>query len=268
MWLVAIILGFVEGITEFLPISSTGHLILAGHFLNFTGDKAKVFEVVIQFGAILAVVFLYWDRFKILVLPDPYKKFSGLRGIYLLFLTSLPAALVGLIFHRSIQDYLFNPISVLWALGIGAIAIIAVEKIYLKKKFFSLDDLTPSVALGIGLFQCLALWPGFSRSGATIMGAMILGVDRKVSAEYSFIAAVPIMFAACAFDLLKNLKLFNASDFLTLTIGFFSSFVFAWLAVKFFISFLKKHTLIPFGIYRLAITALFGSFCFFDIIKF
>ncbi len=268
MWIVAIILGFVEGITEFLPISSTGHLILAGHFLGFTGDKAKVFEVVIQFGAILAVVFLYWERFKILIIQDPYKKFSGLRGIYLLFLTSLPAALTGLIFHRLIQNHLFNPISVLWALGIGAIAIIIVEKLHLKKNFFSLDDLTPSVALGIGLFQCLALWPGFSRSGATIMGAMILGVDRKVSAEYSFIAAVPIMFAACTFDLLKNIKLFNMSDFLILTIGFISSFIFAWLAVKLFIGFLKKHTLIPFGIYRLIITALFGGLYFFNMIKF
>ncbi len=268
MWITAILLGLVEGITEFLPISSTGHLILTAHLLGFTGEKANVFEVFIQLGAILAVVFLYSKRFKMLVVPDKDKKFSGIYGLYLLFLTSLPASLLGLGTHKLINKYLFNPNTVLWALGVGAIAIIAVEKISIKKRFHTLDDITPSLALGIGIFQCLALWPGFSRSGATIMGAMILGADRKLSAEYSFIAAVPIMFAACLFDLFKHLSLFSTQDLLILCVGFFSSFIFALIAIKLFIEFLKKHTLIPFGIYRILITLLFGTLIFFDVLRF
>eukprot|EP00831_Metopus_contortus_P009201 TRINITY_DN13549_c0_g1_i2.p2 TRINITY_DN13549_c0_g1~~TRINITY_DN13549_c0_g1_i2.p2 ORF type:complete len:266 (+),score=35.51 TRINITY_DN13549_c0_g1_i2:685-1482(+) len=182
-WYVAFILGIVEGLTEFLPISSTGHLIIIGHLLNFTGPKAETFEIVIQLGAILAVVVLYWDRFTGLIIPDSQRKFSGIYGLWLLFLTSLPASILGLLTHSYIKQYLFSPTTVAVALAVGAVFIFVVEGINKKKTARSLDELTPKLALGIGLFQCLALWPGFSRSASTIMGGMLLGTERKVAAE-------------------------------------------------------------------------------------
>lgn len=255
-WYLAVILGIVEGLTEFLPISSTGHLILTGHLLNFTGTKAETFEVTIQLGAILAVVILYWDRFWGLLRPTPKRSFSGPRGITLLILTSLPASIVGLLTHSYIKTYLFNPTTVALALAIGAIAILVVEATPRTATATSLDDITPTLALGIGIFQCLALWPGFSRSAATIMGGMILGAGRKTAAEYSFIAAVPIMIAATGYDLLKNIALFSANDIQFLTIGFVTSFIMAWVAVKGFIKLLGNLTLRPFGYYRLALAPL------------
>jgi len=256
VWLVAVILGIVEGLTEFLPISSTGHLIIAGDILGFTGQKEDIFKVVIQLGAILAVVFLYCDRFRGLARSDPQKKFSGARGLWLLFLTSLPASIVGLLTHDIIKDRLFNPITVALALGIGALAILAVEAVPRRKRCHSLDEITPALALGVGLFQCLALWPGFSRAAATIMGAMILGASRKTAAEYSFIAAVPIMIAATMFDLLDGLALFCASDLAVLAVGFVVSFISAVLAVKGFVHMLGSHTLRPFAYYRLPLAVL------------
>lgn len=250
-----IILGIVEGVTEFLPISSTGHLIIAGEILKFTGEKAKIFDVVIQLGAILAVVFLYWERFWGLIRPN-YMRFSGIRGIYLLILTSLPASILGLLFEHKIKEVLFNPKSVAFALIVGGIMIFVVEGIKTKHKFNSIDELTPIIALGIGLFQCLALWPGFSRSAATIMGGMILGANRKVAAEYSFIAAVPIMIGATSLELIKYYNLFTPHDMVVLLIGFFISFISAYIAVKWFIGLLSSTTLRPFGIYRFVIAIL------------
>lgn len=255
-YLISIILGIVEGLTEFLPVSSTGHLIIVGHILDFTGPKAHMFEVVIQLGAILAVVFLYKERFLGLIKPDPQKRFSGLRGIYLLVLTSIPASLVGLITSDLIKKHLFNPQTVAWALGIGALAILLVESLPFKKKFFGLDEINPYWALGVGIFQCFSLWPGFSRSAATIMGGMILGGERKLAAEYSFIAAVPIMIAATCFDFLKHWTILNPTDFTTLLVGLVVSFFSAWAAVKGFIHLLTIITLRPFAIYRLCISPL------------
>ena len=255
-WYVAIILGIVEGLTEFLPVSSTGHLIITGHLLSFTGPKAETFEIVIQLGAILAVLALYRDRFKGLLQTNPDQRLSGKYGLWLLFLTSLPASVVGLLAHKYIKAYLFSPITVAIALMVGAIFIFAVEGINKNQQIHSLDEITPGVALGIGLFQCLALWPGFSRSAATIMGGMLLGVKRKIAAEYSFIAAVPIMFAATGYDFMKNHTLFESSDLLFLTVGFIVSFISAWIAVKSFIYLLGKLTLRPFASYRLAIAPL------------
>ena len=259
-WYVAVILGIVEGLTEFLPVSSTGHLILTGHLLGFTGPKAETFEIVIQLGAILAVVALYWKRFLGLLKTDPTLRFSGLYGLWLLFLTSLPASVVGLLAHKYIKAYLFSPVTVAWALGLGAVMILVVEWIPKKEQTTVLDDITPKQALGIGFFQCLALWPGFSRSAATIMGGMLLGVKRTIAAEYSFIAAVPIMFAATGYDFLKSYDLFHASDFLFLGVGFCVSFISAWLAVKGFIFLLGKLTLRPFAVYRLALVPLIFLF--------
>ncbi|WP_207263578.1 undecaprenyl-diphosphate phosphatase [Desulfovibrio sp. Huiquan2017] len=255
-WYVAIILGIVEGLTEFLPVSSTGHLIIAGHLLNFTGPKAETFEIVIQLGAILAVVVLYWDRFVGLIFPVGNRKFSGMHGLWLLFLTSLPASVVGLLTHHYIKAYLFSPFTVALALAAGAVLIFVVEAMDLKKTTQTVDEITPKIALGIGLFQCLALWPGFSRSASTIMGGMLLGAKRTVAAEYSFIAAVPIMFAATGYDFLKNYALFENSDLIFLLIGFVVSFIAAWLAIKGFIVLLGRLTLRPFAVYRLALAAL------------
>ncbi|WP_461209609.1 undecaprenyl-diphosphate phosphatase [Desulfocurvus sp. DL9XJH121] len=255
----AAVLGVVEGLTEFLPVSSTGHLILAGHALGFSGEKAATFEVVIQLGAILAVVALYWPRFTGLLRKDPERAFSGMRGLWLLFLTSLPASVLGLLVHDFIKERLFSPDTVAWALAAGAVAILAVEarqnRYGRAPRFRGLDAVTPGLALGIGFFQCLALWPGFSRSAATIMGGMLLGAGRKTAAEYSFVAAVPIMFAATGYDLLKTWGLFDLGDVAFLVVGFVVSFLAAWVAVRGFIALLGALTLRPFAWYRLALAA-------------
>lgn len=255
-WLTAVILSIVEGLTEFLPVSSSGHLILVGELLGYVGEKAATFEVVIQLGAIMAVVVLYWGRFWGLVRPQPYARFAGLRGIMLLMLTSLPACVLGLLAHSTIKQYLFNPTSVLLALGVGAICMIAVEKRKIRPLYITLDDINPKTALGIGLFQCLALWPGFSRSASTIMGGMLLGTRRSLAAEYSFIAAVPIMFAATGYDLLKSWHLLTTADIPFFAIGMVGSFLAALVAVKVFVALLGRVTLIPFAIYRLILAPL------------
>jgi len=256
----AVILGLVEGLTEFLPISSTGHLILTGHLMGFTGEKAATFEVVIQLGAILAVVVLYWDRFWGLLRNDPARPFSGLRGIWLLVLTTIPASVAGLIAHDFIKRYLFGPQTVAWALAGGAVAILVVESLRRSERIRGLDAVTPALALGIGCFQCLALWPGFSRSAATIMGGMLLGAERKTAAEYSFVAAVPIMVAATGYDMLKSYALFSAADLPFLAVGFVVSFLAAWAAVKGFIALLGRLTLRPFALYRLILAGLVLAF--------
>ncbi len=247
----ALILSVVEGLTEFLPVSSSGHLILAGELLKFSGAKAATFDVVIQLGAILAVVVLYWKRFWGLVRPRPYVRFAGTRGIMLLLLTSLPACVLGLLLHSFIKNYLFRPVTVLVALVVGAILMILVERHKFRPTYISLDDITPRLALGIGCFQCLALWPGFSRSAATIMGGMLLGARRSLAAEYSFIAAVPIMIAATGYDMLKNWHLFSMADVPFFTVGMVGSFIAALLAVKLFIALVGRLTLVPFAVYRL-----------------
>lgn len=255
-WITAVILSIVEGLTEFLPVSSSGHLILVGELLGYVGEKAATFEVVIQLGAIMAVVVLYWERFWGLVRPQPYARFAGIRGISLLALTSLPACVVGLLAHSAIKQYLFNPTSVLMALAVGAVCMILVEKRKMRPTYITLDDITPKTALGIGLFQCLAMWPGFSRSAATIMGGMLLGTRRSLAAEYSFIAAVPIMIAATGYDLMKSWHLFSAADIPFFAIGIIGSFISALAAVKVFVALVGRMTLIPFAIYRLALAPL------------
>ncbi|HIU17183.1 MAG TPA: undecaprenyl-diphosphate phosphatase [Candidatus Avidesulfovibrio excrementigallinarum] len=262
--LLAFILGAVEGLTEFLPVSSSGHLILAGELLHFTGDKASVFQVAIQLGAILAVVALYWPRFMSLLaglreLRHPRAALAqeglhGLRGIGLLVLTTFPPSLVGLLLHHHIKS-LFSAEAVVMALVVGALCMLLVERLAerIPPRVTSLDAITPRLALGIGCCQCLALWPGFSRSASTIMGGMLLGARRDVAAEYSFLAAVPLMFAATGYDVLSNLALFSADDIPLFAAGFFFSFVFAWLAVRTFIALLGRLTLRPFAWYRLAL---------------
>ncbi len=266
-WYIAIVLSIVEGLTEFLPVSSSGHLILAGAMMNFSGEKAATFQVIIQLGAIMAVVVLYWPRFWGLLFPPAWDaqdmegqtRFAGLRGIALLLLTSLPACVMGLLLHSYIKTYLFTPETVLLALVVGALFMIIVEKRAMpsmqaykgEAKLISLDQLGPKEALGIGCFQCLALWPGFSRSASTIMGGMLLGTGRTLAAEYSFIAAVPIMVAATGYDLLKSWHVLSAADIPFFALGIVASFIAALLAIKGFVSLLSRMTLVPFAIYRL-----------------
>ncbi len=261
--LVGLILGAVQGLTEFLPISSTGHLIITGDLLHFTGAKATTFSIVIQLGSILAVVWLYKERFINLVFPpqaqsiSEYRKpaFSRLYGLWLLFLTTLPPGLLGLAIHDIIAAKLFNPLTVALAMGTGGLCMLAVEYTktlpHAKEHYRSLDELSPGAALGIGLFQCVSLWPGFSRSASTIMGGMLLGVPRKVAAEYSFLAAVPIMCAATGYEVLKNWRLFSLDDLPFFATGFVCAFVFALLAIRTFISLLGRITLKPFAWYRI-----------------
>lgn len=261
---IALLMGLVEGLTEFLPVSSTGHLILAGHLVNFTGPKAESFEIAIQLGAILSVVVLYRDRFTGLLKSDPARTFSGVRGVLLLLLTSLPALALGFLAHAAIKEHLFGPRTVAMALVVGAVLMIVVEALAARKsrvrRVGGLDSLSPGLALGIGCFQCLSLWPGFSRSGATIMGGMLLNVERKTAAEYSFLAAVPVMCAAVGYDLLKNWRLFSADDVAFLAVGFVVSFLSAIVAVRAFIGLVSRMTLVPFALYRLALAPLVWFF--------
>jgi undecaprenyl-diphosphatase len=257
LW-IAVVLGIVEGLTEFLPVSSTGHLIVVGDLLNFNGDKAKCFEIIIQLGAILAVVCLYWHRF-IGLIPfrglkfDDTQGLSGARGLALLFLTSIPAATLGLLAHKAIKAYLFSPVTVAWALGVGGIAMLLAERYKPESNVRALDGISYRQALLVGCFQCFALWPGMSRSASTIIGGLFVGLDRRTATEYSFLAAVPIMIAATCFDLLKNWSLFQASDFTFIAIGFVVSFVSAAAAVKGFIALVQRWSLAPYAWYRIAI---------------
>ncbi|MBI4595921.1 MAG: undecaprenyl-diphosphate phosphatase [Candidatus Tectomicrobia bacterium] len=258
----AIILGIVEGLTEFIPVSSTGHLIWVGHLLRFTGEKADSFEIFIQLGAILAVAILYRQRFwALLPLRSTHTDgissgFSHWKGCWLLVLTTTPALLAGYLTHRFIKTYLFSTTTVALALVLGGIGILLAEKYRPVSQVKGLDAITGKLALTVGLFQCLALWPGTSRSAATIIGGVLCGLDRKTAAEYSFVCAVPIMLAATLYDLLKTWRLLQRSDLLLFAVGFIVSFLVAWLAVKSFLRLLQACSLRPFAWYRMAISPL------------
>jgi len=259
----ALILGFVEGITEFLPISSTGHLILAGQLLGFHGEKAKVFMIAIQLAAILAVVFEYRTRLghvATTLTSDPTSR----RLVVNLMAGFLPAAVLGFLFYKEIKGYLFNPIVVASALVIGGILILWAER---RKHVIStptIDDLNWRRALAVGFAQALAMVPGTSRSGATIIGGLFLGLSRKTAAEFSFFLAIPTMSAATAYDLYKNWHLFDAGDIPLFAIGGAASFASALLAVRTLIKFVSRHDYTLFAWYRIVFggvvlgTAYFG----------
>ncbi len=255
-WMKAVLLGLVEGLTEFIPVSSTGHLIVTGDLLQFKGNAASTFEIFIQLGAILAVVFLYKERFLSLLDFKKNEGLSGKNGIRLLAVTTAPALVFGYFVHSYIKTYLFNPFTVALGLGVGGVIMIVAENKLPVSKINKVDDLKARDALLVGLFQLLAMWPGVSRSGATIVGGMLVGIERKTAAEYSFLAAVPVMCAATIYDLYKSREFLSASDIPIFSIGFVVSFVSAWFAVKFFIHLLGKWTLKPFGWYRIGIAGL------------
>lgn len=253
---VAVILGIVQGITEFLPVSSSGHLIITSAFIGAGDPRLKTFEVVIQLGSILAVLLLYRRRFAALLLPGIFgqrQAFSGIRGLFLLFLTCLPAVVMGFFCYGFIKERLFTPSSVLLALVAGGVAMLLAERVKHREAVTSIDGITPAMALGIGFFQCLSLWPGFSRSASTIMGGMVLGAKRSVAAEYSFIAAVPIMLAATGFELWKSASTLHSGDIPFFLLGMGVSFVVALMAIQVFIGLLGRISLAPFAWYRLAL---------------
>jgi undecaprenyl-diphosphatase len=263
-WGVAVILGIVEGLTEFLPISSTGHLIIAGHLLGFVGERASSFEVAIQLGAILSVVFLYWRRFVALIPNGSRARFSDTSrltawsGLWRIGLATFPALLVGFLARHTIKAKLFTPEAVTLALLVGGVLILVVERrLTLRRRPNALDTLTVWQAFGIGLFQILALWPGTSRAAATIVGGMLLGLDRKSAAEFSFLIAVPVLFAATGYELIKMRNQLAFESSLQLGIGFVVSFVVALIAVKGFVAFLEHGKLTPFAWYRIVAAPVF-----------
>jgi undecaprenyl-diphosphatase len=260
--LAVIILGIVEGLTEFLPVSSTGHLILVGDLLGLTGEAAKSFEIFIQLGAILAVAIMYrrrlWDMAFRWNLKDP----EGRMTVWHLGTAMVPAVAVGLLAHGTIKAYLFTPLTVLFGLVVGGIFLLAVERFARAPRAGSLDAVTYAQVLGIGLFQCLSLWPGFSRAGATIAGAMLVGVALKPAAEFSFLLAVPMMVAATGLDLAKSWRFLTPGDGVYFLLGFSVAFVSAWLAVAGFLRFLERVRLAPFAWYRFGAAGLFGIYFF------
>jgi undecaprenyl-diphosphatase len=259
----ALILGLVEGVTEFLPISSTGHLILAGQLLGFNGEKAKVFMIAIQLAAIFAVVWEYRVRLSHVAVtlrtePASQRLAINLRAGF------LPAAVLGFLFYKEIKYYLFNPIVVASALVIGGVLILWAER---RKHVIStetVDDLNWRRALAVGFAQALAMIPGTSRSGATINGGLFLGLSRKAAAEFSFLLAIPTMFAATAYDLYKNWHLFDAADIPLFVVGGTASFVSALISVRTLIKFVSRHNYTVFAWYRIVFggvvlaTAYFG----------
>jgi undecaprenyl-diphosphatase len=258
---IAVVLGVVEGLTEFIPVSSTGHLIVAGSLLGFVGEKASTFEVFIQSGAILSVVVLYWRRFLTLV---PWRQSSlqdsssmcGLAGLWRMGIATLPALIAGYLAHGTIKTYLFTPQTVAIALVVGGLGILLAEKL-LRQTSDSLDSLTALQALGIGVFQVLSLWPGISRSAATIIGGLAVGLNRKGAAEFSFLIAVPVMMAAMAYDLLKMRAALSSEDWIVFGAGFLVSFVVGVIAVAGFVRILNRWTLVPFAWYRILVAPLF-----------
>lgn len=260
--LVAIILGLLEGFTEFIPVSSTGHLIIVGSLLGFEGEKASTFEVVIQLGAVLSVIVLYWNRFLGLIphkekpIPHSASALEGWSGFRRIGLATVPALIAGYLGHDFIKAYLFTPITVAWALAVGGIGILIAEK-FAPPHRQSLDSLTLQQAFGIGLFQMLSLWPGTSRSAATIVGGLLLGLDRKGAAEFSFLLAVPIMVAATGYDMLRIRGVLTSEDVLQLAVGFFVSFIVALLSIVTFIRILNRWSLAPFAWYRIVAAPVF-----------
>lgn len=251
--LIAVVLGLVEGLTEFVPVSSTGHLILVGQVLGFEGERAATFQVFIQLGAILAVAVLYPRRLRDLANVAVTQGFAGRRGLGLLMLTTLPALGVGATTHGLIKSTLFDAKTVTVGLVLGGLAILAAERWRPRPTTSDLDALRWQEALAVGAFQCLALWPGVSRSAATIVGGMLVGVERKTAAEYSFLAALPVMAAATSFDLLVSLPLLTSADIPIFAIGFVVSFGTAWVAITYFLRLLTRVTLRPFAWYRIGL---------------
>ncbi|MFH1563080.1 MAG: undecaprenyl-diphosphate phosphatase [Nitrospirota bacterium] len=260
--LVSVILGIVEGVTEFLPVSSTGHLILVSHYLElFAGEKAKVdaFDIFIQLGAILAVLGYFRNRLWWLIqsllgkssTPDGLPQGIARRFSVGIIIAFIPSAVLGLLFHDSIEDRLFTPNVVAMALIVGGIAILIIERLCKKPKTFVMEHISLQKSFWIGVAQCFSLIPGMSRSASTIMGGLIVGLNREAAAEFSFFLAIPTMFAATLYSLLKILPSLCSADAVIFSTGFIVSFIVAWLVIAGFMTFIKRHSFMVFGWYRI-----------------
>ncbi|MFY7776889.1 MAG: undecaprenyl-diphosphate phosphatase [Elstera sp.] len=251
----AVFLGLVEGLTEFLPVSSTGHLILLGDLIGFEGPPGKVFEIVIQLGAILAIVVLYWRKLFGVLLAAPRDK-AAQRFILVILLAFLPAMVIGAGAHSFIKSVLFSPWVVSIALILGGIAILIIEGRGTPERYYDIAEMPPKTALAIGFIQCLAMIPGVSRSGATILGARLMGLERKTAAEFSFFLAVPTMAAATVYDLYKNWSQLSFEGGAVIGVGFAVAFLTALLVVRVAVGFIARHGFTPFAWYRIAVGAL------------
>jgi undecaprenyl-diphosphatase len=260
----AVILGIVEGVTEFLPISSTGHLIIVNRFINFGGDFAEMFDIVIQLGAILSVIVYFWNRLA----PwgadkTPVQK----KEVWTLWsktiVAVIPALAIGAAFEHAIKRHLFHPSVVATTLIIGGILLLLIESRKKSPALLSVSEITYKTALFIGMIQCLAMIPGTSRSAATIIGAMLLGASRAAAVEFSFFLAIPTMIAASAYSLLKHGTSLRVVEWQALAVGFAVSFFVAWGIVAFLMNFIRKHDFKPFGYYRIALGCIIASLIFF-----
>ncbi len=253
--LTALILGIVEGLTEFLPVSSTGHLIVAGSLLHYTGDQAKIFEIAIQTGAILAVVWEYRARFGAAI-AGIFTDARAKRFAANLVVAFIPAAALGFLFGKAIKAHLFAPVPVAVAFVVGALVILWAERRQKSTpgavRVADVDEMTWVDALKVGLAQCFALIPGTSRSGATIIGGMLFGLSRTAATEFSFFLAVPTLFAATGYTLLKDGHLLRVSDLPAFGVGFVAAFVSAFVCVRWLIRYVSHHDFVPFAWYRIA----------------
>lgn len=251
----AIVLGIVEGLTEFLPVSSTGHLLLLGHFLGFESN-GKTFEVLVQLGAILAILLVYFRRLLDIALrlrTDP----SARRFVLGVLIAFLPAAVIGAVLHGFIKTVLFNPFLVCCALIAGGLVLMVVDELELEVKYEDATTFTLPMYLKIGFIQCLAMIPGVSRSGSTIVGAMLLGASKRAAAEFSFFLAMPTMAGAFAYDLLKSYKFLTFDDTMLIVVGFVAAFISALIVVRSFLDFVSKRGFALFAWWRI-IVGLFG----------
>jgi undecaprenyl-diphosphatase len=246
----ALILGLVEAASEFLPVSSTGHLIIVGDFLNFTGTRAETFEIFIQLGAILSVVWIYRERLLDLVINLDWDR-KAQRLTLNLAIAFLPAAVLGLLLHQYITRYLFNPVSVAAALVAGGFAILLIERYARTGRVQSVEDITWKNALAVGIAQSMALFPGVSRSGATIMGGMLCGVSRFAATEFSFFLAIPTMFAATGYSLYKEWGSLTLADAPLFAVGFIAAFLGGLAVVRFLLVYVGQHSFAPFAWYRI-----------------
>lgn len=249
-----LLMGIVEGITEFLPVSSTGHLIIVGNLIGFNDNFSITFEIVIQLGAILAVIYYYRKKIgQSLKIKNIAPGGWGFKLWLKIFVAFLPAAIIGLLLNKYIDEYLFSPFTVSIALIVGAVMMLIVEKAFGKYKYNDMDKIGTGKSLVIGVAQCMSLFPGMSRSASTIMGGMIVGLSVKAAAEFSFFLAMPTMVVASGYSLVKGISSMGASEWAALAVGFITSFIVALLVVDKFLSYLTKHPLRPFAYYRLIV---------------
>lgn len=254
-YLDAVLLGLLEGLTEFIPVSSTGHLILLGEMLGFKGQAEDLFKVVIQLGAILAILLVYFGKLWGVVRGLTQGNGESYRFTAAILLAFLPAAVIGALAHSYIKSVLFNPTVVSVALIVGGIAILAAERLVPRPQHFAVEAFPPKLSLAIGFAQCLAMIPGVSRSGATIIGALLMGVERKAAAEFSFFVAIPTMLGAATYDLYKNRAVLEVGNIGLIAIGFAVAFLSALLVVRWLVNFVGRHGFAPFAWYRIALGA-------------